>query len=233
MYWLQYGVLICVCLGCTKPRTAQNVAPQPSSSIEKAPYDSAEVAESDAPTIWVFHRTGTRKSIGIEGTETPLCYSGAAGQLFLYEHYYVLTRERDQYEIYAREAREALDSISISSADSVLLKYGDVGEWYEGIIDHFLFTDYGTSSNDHDIDVTDLRTGKTILKVGYLHPVRIDSAYQLHYSEIVGPATKAECPEWDTIVANGDPPHIAEKATFNLKTHHKRMLGERQCFGLQ
>jgi len=191
------------------------------------------VEEPDAPFIWVFHRTAARKAIGIEGTEAPLVYSGAAGQLLSYEHYYVLNRERYQYEVFDRKARETLDSILISSADSVLLNYGDVGEWFEGITDHFLFTDYGTSSNDHSLDVTDLRTGKTILHVGYLHPVRIDNAYRLHYSEIVGPATKAECPEWDEIVANGDPPHIAEKAIFNLNTHTKKMLGERHCFGLQ
>ena len=233
---ISIGLFVLFSFDCRKSSHLENIQAKPNvvASVDTTICDSTEYMQ---PDIQTFYRASTPNtpSDHFKGTEKPLLYSSHLGKLLCYQNYYVICSGENTTEVFKRKGNQNLDSISISSDDSILIRYTEVGQWFEGIKGNYLFMDFGTSSTDHGISVIDLSTGSIILdNVTYLqNPLQINSTYTLTFFEVTGPATKENCPDYESIVANGDPPVIAEKVSLNLRSKVKKHLGVWTCFGLQ
>jgi hypothetical protein len=225
-----FAVIVSFCCSGSDKRSA------PKSQTDIALKEDFAIADSQ-PTSEIqlrsFSRTSLKERFLIIGTEIPVVFSNSDARLLLYHHYLVVRSKDYRLEVFRRLSSPTRDTIAISSEDSVLVQDYEEGMHFLGLKEHYFFIDHGTSPNDHDIQAINLSNRDTILTVDYLPPVTLDNSFNLIYYEVIGPASPQNCPEYDKIEANGDPPYIAEKARFNLHSKVRKLLGDRRCFGLQ
>jgi len=186
----------------------------------------------DTIKVILFEKSSENNNeVQFEGTDKPNIYQDSLGTLFKYPNYSVVILKQNEFagdiiKVY-NDVNVYADSAVIYLANPIY-NGAEMGEWFKGLKDKYLFLDLGTGP-DRGLDVVDLSTRKSILVCSYSTPISIDTNFVItFYTDSEEEATPKNHPQFKELIEGGVTPTIEEECTFNIKTRELLRTGRKR-----